>query len=52
MENPCWKNYLMIGMKMKNGKEVPNCVPKKKATKSKDAVRTTKGKGKGTLLRD
>lgn len=25
----CWKNYTMIGMKKKNGKEVPNCVPKK-----------------------
>jgi hypothetical protein len=53
MENPCWKNYMMVGTKTKNGKEVPNCVPKKKAAKkSKDAVRTTKGKGKGTLLRD
>jgi hypothetical protein len=27
-ENPCWKGYEMVGMKMKNGKEVPNCVPK------------------------
>jgi hypothetical protein len=27
-ENPCWKNYQQIGMKMKDGKEVPNCVPK------------------------
>jgi hypothetical protein len=25
--NPCWKGYEMIGMKKKNGKEVPNCVP-------------------------
>jgi len=28
-EGPCWKGYEMVGMKMKNGKEVPNCVPKK-----------------------
>lgn len=28
MENPCWKNYKMIGKKKKGGKEVPNCVPK------------------------
>jgi hypothetical protein len=28
-ENPCWKGYEMVGKKMKNGKEVPNCVPKK-----------------------
>jgi hypothetical protein len=31
----CWKNYQQIGMKMKNGKEVPNCVPKKKKKKKK-----------------
>lgn len=29
MENPCWDGYEMVGTKMKNGKEVPNCVPKK-----------------------
>lgn len=28
MKNPCWKNYEMIGTKKKNGREVPNCVPK------------------------
>ena len=28
--SPCWKGYEMVGMKMKNGKEVPNCVPIKK----------------------
>jgi len=27
-ENPCWDGYEMVGMKKKNGKEVPNCVPK------------------------
>jgi hypothetical protein len=26
----CWDNYTQMGMKMKNGKEVPNCVPKKR----------------------
>ena len=26
-ENPCWKGYKQVGMKPKNGKEVPNCVP-------------------------
>ena len=30
LKNACWKNYTAIGMKKKNGKEVPNCVPKKK----------------------
>ena len=24
---PCWKNYKQIGMKVKGGKQVPNCVP-------------------------
>jgi hypothetical protein len=28
-KDPCWKDYEMIGKKKKNGKEVPNCVPKK-----------------------
>lgn len=26
-EDPCWKNYEMVGTKKKDGKEVPNCVP-------------------------
>ena len=28
LEDACWKGYEAIGMKMKNGKKVPNCVPK------------------------
>jgi hypothetical protein len=30
--DPCWEGYEMIGKKKKNGKEVPNCVPTKKAS--------------------
>lgn len=26
-KNPCWDGYVQRGMKMKNGKEVPNCIP-------------------------
>jgi len=26
--DPCWDNYKQVGMKKKNGKPVPNCVPK------------------------
>ena len=26
-KNPCWDGYKQIGMKEKDGKEVPNCVP-------------------------
>jgi hypothetical protein len=27
-KGPCWDGYVQVGTKMKNGKEVPNCVPK------------------------
>ena len=27
--SPCWVNFVMVGTKKKNGKTVPNCVPKK-----------------------
>jgi hypothetical protein len=36
MGEACWSGYTAIGMKMKNGKEVPNCVP------SSEAVTTDK----------
>jgi len=26
-KDPCWTGYKQVGMKKKNGKEVPNCVP-------------------------
>ena len=29
LKNPCW-DYEQLGMKNKNGKKVPNCIPKKK----------------------
>ena len=32
-DDPCWKGYEMVGMKMKDGKEVPNCVPKNESIK-------------------
>ena len=27
--NPCWDRYKKVGMKIKKGKNVPNCVPEK-----------------------
>ncbi len=33
--DPCWEGYEKVGMKKKNGKLVPNCVPIKKAEKKK-----------------
>lgn len=35
MMEACWKNYEQVGMKEKNGKMVPNCVPKGKKKKKK-----------------
>lgn len=29
-DDPCWSGYHMVGTKMKDGREVPNCVPGKK----------------------
>ena len=37
---PCWKGYKQVGMKKKDGKEVPNCVPE-----SYDVYNETTGKG-------
>jgi len=31
-DDPCWKGYEKFGTKKKNGKEVPNCIPKKEDT--------------------
>jgi hypothetical protein len=27
--DPCWNRYKKVGMKIKKGKKVPNCVPEK-----------------------
>ena len=27
LKSACWKGYTAVGMKMKNGRKVPNCVP-------------------------
>lgn len=31
-DNPCWKGYKPVGTKKKNGRTVPNCVPKNEDT--------------------
>jgi len=31
-EKACWKGFKQVGMKDKNGKKVPNCVPINKST--------------------
>jgi hypothetical protein len=32
-KDPCWHGYQQAGMKKKNGKKVPNCIPDKKKKK-------------------
>ena len=32
-DDPCWDGYVQVGTKMKNGKEVPKCVPMEEAKK-------------------
>lgn len=44
LKDTCWKGYTAIGMKMKNGKKVPNCVPVKEESIPYVAVHAKKGK--------
>lgn len=36
LKDACWKGFTAVGMKSKNGKQVPNCVPVKKKKLSSD----------------
>lgn len=45
-EGPCWDGYQQVGMKMKNGKEVPNCVPVKENIKDMKLVNLVPVNGK------
>ena len=39
-EDPCWDSHEMVGMKDKNGKKVPNCVPKNESAENRvDVIR-------------
>jgi hypothetical protein len=45
--SPCWDGYKQVGMKMKDGKEVPNCVPTSESVKeSKDCGCNSVNEGK------
>lgn len=37
-DNPCWKGYYPVGTKKKNGRTVPNCVPKPKREQQLDEL--------------
>lgn len=45
--DPCWDDYEMVGHKMKDGRKVPNCVPKKsmKESEEKPGIYSIVGKG-------
>lgn len=51
-ENPCWDGYEMIGMKMQNGKEVPNCVPIEEAQRIKETIRQKVRKAANEVLHE
>jgi hypothetical protein len=37
LKDACWSGYTAVGMKMKNGRKVPNCVPKEETQKEGQA---------------
>lgn len=51
-KDPCWKGYEQIGMKEKDGKEVPNCVPKKKSNIIFDIFKASQIEDEGVELND
>jgi predicted RNA binding protein YcfA (HicA-like mRNA interferase family) len=38
LKDACWKGYTAVGMKMKNGRKVPNCVPVKEEAEQLDEM--------------
>ena len=38
LKDACWKGYTAIGMKTKNGRKVPNCVPKESVNEEEETV--------------
>ena len=42
-DGPCWDTHKQVGMKKKNGKMVPNCVPKEEAIDEKRAKQAVAG---------
>jgi hypothetical protein len=41
-KGPCWKGYKQVGTKMKDGKEVPNCVPIKESEDIKSQLKPSR----------
>ena len=38
LKDACWTGYTAVGMKMKNGKKVPNCVPTKESFEDEHGI--------------
>jgi hypothetical protein len=51
IEKACWKGYTQRGMKDKNGKQVPNCVPIEKAEDLSEAGQIEKSLWKGIFIK-
>ena len=51
IEKACWRGYTQRGMKDKNGRKVPNCVPVEKAEDLSEAGQMEKSIWKGTFLK-
>ncbi len=47
--SPCWDGYQQVGLKMKNGKQVPNCVPVKKIEEDTETTETMQEFSKNRL---
>ena len=47
LKGACWKNYTAVGMKMKNGRKVPNCVPKEDVSPAAKKILGTVAKKHG-----
>lgn len=50
-DNPCWKGYKPVGTKQKNGRTVPNCVPKEGVGESIPFASKTQKTGEAGQLR-
>ena len=49
LKDACWKGYTAVGMKMKNGRKVPNCVPVKEGVN--DSPKSTEEKSTKTSFK-
>lgn len=47
LKDACWKGYTAVGMKMKNGRKVPNCVPANEEAEQIDEMDKTQSQQGG-----